>query len=191
MIYLQHMKIHFFASGTSSGNAGKIMRILKKLGNQTVLEILEMKQKRSEADITSEKRAQVIIIETTSETPQLGFLMAAALIEKKPVLVLCPENSEIKDIQSLVGDKIFRYLTVASYNSKNIEKILKDYFKFLSDDNLSVRFNFFLSSDLENFLNWIPLGKKTPKSEFVRDLIRDAMDENEEYKAFIKNKKKK
>ncbi|HAM95916.1 TPA: hypothetical protein DCP13_02835, partial [Candidatus Azambacteria bacterium] len=94
------------------------------------------------------------------------------------------------DLRSLASETMFRYLTIAAYNSKNLPEVLREYVKTLKKEKeAAARFNFILNSDLEKFLNWVPFGKKTAKSDFVRELIREAMEEDEEYRAFLKKKR--
>lgn len=183
------MKIHFWASAARPESVKKIPQILKGLGHQVTVELLEA-EKRTKTDVASEKKAEAVIIEIAKDTPLLGFRLASVLMEKKPILLLYLEGSKVGDLRALVGDKFFRYLTVASYDPENLNRVLKDYFKSLSEEKeAAARFNFILNSDLEKFLNWVPFGKKTAKSDFVRELIREAMEEDEEYRAFLKKKR--
>jgi len=186
----KNMRIHFFATKAHTENAKKIPQILKKAGCHVSFEFLET-EKRLKQDIADEKKADAIIIEIAEEPSFLALRIASVLNEKKPVLLLYSETSPVgDDLRSLASETMFRYLTIAAYNSKNLPEVLREYVKTLKKEKeAAARFNFILNSDLEKFLNWVPFGKKTAKSDFVRELIREAMEEDEEYRAFLKKKR--
>lgn len=183
------MKIHFFATKASPENIRKIPQILKKLGARASFELLEA-EKRSKKDIDNEKKADAIIIEIGKEPSYLALRIASVLTEKKSILLLYPEKAPVGDLKALASETLFRYLKIVAYAPKSLPNILKDYVNSLKKEKeAAARFNFILSSDLERFLDWVPFSKKTAKADFVRELIREAMEEDEEYRAFLKKKR--
>ena len=71
-------------------------------------------------------------------------------------------------------------LLLAPYNDGNLETVLADALDYASSHQ-DVRFNFFISPAIGNYLDWISKEKKIPRSVYLRNLIEKDMEENEEY----------
>ena len=66
------------------------------------------------------------------------------------------------------------------YNFNNVEEELRLALDYASESQ-DTRFNFFISPNHQNYLNWIAKNRKIPRSVFLRRLINAHMENNKEY----------
>jgi len=122
------------------------------------------------------KTADVVVLEVSTHSLSIGFLLQKSLELGKPVIALhLPKRSPFF-IQGMEHDK----LQIIEYQEGEIKQTLAsalDYAQGSSD----VRFNFFISPSIGTYLDWISKNKKIPRSVFLRDLIQKDMESNLEY----------
>lgn len=159
-----------------SKNALLIKTTLQKMGHQVLT---------CEPSPATE-HADLLIIETNKDSITLGYQIGIFINNRKPVLILHPKDSQLGDFVPGQTDNIYQYITIQSYLPAQIKTILKNYLEELKIDKR--RFNFFIASDLAEYLNWVPFAKKKARSEFMRQLIRDQMKKDEEYQAYKKGR---
>lgn len=123
------------------------------------------------------KKADVCIFEVSSHSLSVGYLVNLSL-ENGKVVVLLTQGAELPTIfRAIKSDK----LITASYNDKNIENVLVSVFtkaKSVTD----VRFNFFVSPKILNYLDWVAQKRMIPRSVFLRNLIEREMRKDKEFK---------
>jgi hypothetical protein len=178
------MNILFVVTGTKlSKNSKAIILTLKKLGQKVFVKLLDKK------DLKKPKKAKfdLLVAEVSKESTNLGYKIAQALSQKIPVLGLYPDSLDFSQIPTSIKNDNSGNLTLKSYNKANLKKTLKDYLSSLKKER-ETRFNFILPAELIDYLEWIPFQKKKSKSAFIRDLIREEMEKDEKYQAFLKKK---
>jgi hypothetical protein len=126
------------------------------------------------------KRADAVFAEVSYSSTSVGFVIATALQAGKPTVIFYSGEEEPHLLRSLeqLSDKV----EVVRYNSLDE---LKDEVPFALEFAMNAqdtRFNFFITPDLVNYLNWISKTKKTPRSVYLRDLI-DADMQQQDYEA--------
>jgi hypothetical protein len=108
--------------------------------------------------------ADVVIIENSQESFQLGMEAAFAMLSKKPVLCV----SILEDFSEKIVNP---YFTAAKYNEYTIEEIVTEFINKHQKGHLSERFNLFLSPRHLGYLEKISVDKGVNKSEYIRALI--------------------
>jgi hypothetical protein len=108
------------------------------------------------------KRADAVFAEVSYSSTSVGFVIATALQAGKPTVIFYSGEEEPHLLRSLeqLSDKV----EVVRYNSLDE---LKDEVPFALEFAMNAqdtRFNFFITPDLVNYLNWISKTKKTPRS---------------------------
>lgn len=119
------------------------------------------------------KRADVLVAEISYPSIGVGFEIFYALGEKKQVLALYFEEAQ-KQASETIRGMASRYLTVKSYNLKDLPSIIEEYFKGVSK-KLEVKFNCILPPRLDSYLKEKAKKEKTTKSAIVRSLIEKEM----------------
>lgn len=167
-----------------------IVKVLKSLGYGVVFDFAgKAGEKKNKADKL--EKAGAVVAEVSRFDIVFAAKIVAALSAKKNVLCLYAADKKPKGLNTFSG-RAFQYLTVKEYNEKNVKNVLADFLNDLEKkEKLSKakRFNFFLPQEMEEFLDWWQLKKKQPKSELVRDLIKEKIGEEKEYGLYLKKKK--
>lgn len=121
-------------------------------------------------------KADVIIAETSFDTFGVGYQIAVAVQQKKPILLLRHEDAETDSFATGIIDS---WVQRENYNKDNLENILVN---FLDSNDISVkdmRFNFFIDRQIYNFLRWSSLKTGKTKAEVLRDLINTEITKND------------
>ncbi|MDX2776552.1 hypothetical protein PV379_04270 [Streptomyces caniscabiei] len=121
-------------------------------------------------------KADVIIAETSFDTFGVGYQIAVAVQQKKPILLLRHEDAETDSFATGIIDS---WVQRENYNKDNLENIL---INFLDSNDISVkdmRFNFFIDRQIYNFLRWSSLKTGKTKAEVLRDLINNEITKND------------
>ena len=187
------MKVHFAAAvNGDKSDYKKILDAIQKYGHTVDTDHF---LKRTLKDIDSEtaaeselyakksmrwiKNADVILFETTQSDVSIGYELAVAVNLHKPVIVMYNNEKSVppNSIKGVESEK----LQIIGYNDSTLEEIL-DISLENAHDSADVRFNFFISPAIGNYLDWIAKNKKIPRSVYLRNLIQKDMEENEEYR---------
>lgn len=118
-----------------------------------------------------------VVAEVSHPTPNIGYEIAFAVENEKPILVLHDKESNVFPI--LLGNSSDR-LVIKTYDSEDLEKVISRGIKALKD-KMDIRFNFFISPEIVRYLDWVAKVKRVPRSVYLRDLIEDDMKKHKEY----------
>ncbi|MBP7768391.1 hypothetical protein KA082_00955 [Candidatus Woesebacteria bacterium] len=187
------MKVYFTASARGTKNHlsiyRKIYQIIDELGNVNLDDLVCTIQeenfyngahsdkvslyKKSMAYINA---ADVVVLEVSTHSLSMGYLMNKALDMGKPVIALYSENNDPYFAEGINNDK----LQLLKYSEENLDTVLKSALEY-AGDLVDVRFNFFISPAIGRYLDWVSKVKKIPRSVYLRALIEHEMEENKEY----------
>ena len=188
------MKIYFSYSLSHSSNntrdaVKQIINIIENLGHKIFPENIKEKsnafyihQNEDEALIAQREIAQlkknsdIVILEVSGQSIGIGQELAFALSINKPVIALYRADSKPHILRDEGGDS----LILVPYKNDDLQLVLEDAIDYASSQQ-DVRFNFFISPAIGNYLDWISKEKKVPRSVYLRNLIEKNMEENEEY----------
>jgi hypothetical protein len=181
------MIVHFTTSKQDIeeeySNLSKITSIIKDLGHTFARdwwseEYDRAKKGASDSEIDWKKineeamgalaRADVVIIEATAKTLSVGYQLANAIHQKKPVLVLTKNNSLSGTFGSGISSDLVRF---AEYDDSNLQKIISDFLSDNTIDTKDMRFNFFINRPIYNYLRWASFKTGKTKAEILRELV--------------------
>lgn len=123
------------------------------------------------------KKADIVVMEISGHSVSMGFILSKAIEENKPVIAMYTAEMDPVFVKGIVNSK----LILAEYNKKNLEQVISDSInkaKCLVD----MRFNFFVSPKILNYLDWVAQKRMIPKSVFLRHLIEREMKKDKDYK---------
>lgn len=137
-----------------------------------------------------------IVIETTTSDPEIGYLLAHAILQKKPTLCFYQKGSQIKTTLSYLGQKIPSFIFLKPYEKEDLEKTIADYIKlFEMDSELSeitnIKFTLRISKKISHFLDWKTHNTKKTKADFLRELIEKIIKEDDKYQKYLTQRKSK
>lgn len=171
----------------------KLVSILENEGHEVVHDHVTSKKQsdldKMSADQDSDfhtnilkniQKSDIVVSEVSSNSLSVGYLLSYAASSGKPLLVFYhTKTNEPNLFRSLAknSSKIFlvKYSSLDELKSQILEYV--EYAK----DQVDVRFNFFISPSIGNYLDWISKTKKVPRSVYLRNLIEKDMSKNEKY----------
>lgn len=163
-----------------------IIDFVQKLGHEVIFELIDSQKKSKGSD-----DFDLLIADIEQTSTALGCAIVMAANERKPVLCIYDEKLKNKaDMLMPKQEKYLRYITIKAYSAKNLQEIIR-YFIEEKDEQMRDRFNFFVSSDISNYLNWVTFSRQQSRADFIRGLVRDQLKQDNQYKAYLENKNNK
>ena len=120
--------------------------------------------------------ADVIVADATYENFAVGYQVAVAVQQKKPVLLL---RHSIADKNAFVTGVEDGWVRHEEYDGDSIGSIME---KFLSDNDITtkdMRFNFFIDRSIYNYLRWAALKTGKTKAEVLRELVKNEIEKKD------------
>lgn len=122
-----------------------------------------------EGNINAVKRADIVIADVTHYSFSQGFLVAAALEYKKPILALSRDAVDDKIICAITNP----LFTLERYNDANeLAKITETFLVKNTIHTKDLRFNMFLTRPIYKYLENVMQETGKNKSEIIRELIK-------------------
>lgn len=123
------------------------------------------------------KKSDVVIFEGSFPSTGIGHLLDTALYLGKSVIVLYTKDH----FPFLLGGIRNERLVIIEYSIDSLEETLKTSLDYLSEKT-NVRFNFFVSPEIQQYLDWVAKYKRTPRAVYLRELLERDMKENKDWK---------
>ncbi len=193
------MKIFFQASPRGlvqySEHITKTYRYIEKLGHTHLNDFIiskeavkfytydEIQLQEIYQEVISEmKKADLVILDISIHSLTMGFYVKAALDFDKPTIILHAKNQKPRFFSGIQND----LLQILEYTPETIPETLEDAINF-AKDKINIRFNMFLSPELNNYLKWAAIRTGTQRSSFFRSLLLEHKEKHEEeYQASLK-----
>jgi hypothetical protein len=131
------------------------------------------------------KKADLLIADISNPSVTLGTLIEYAINNNIPVLSLV-EKKYKHDTPSLIKHYDSRLFTLLEYEKQNIDTVLKKYFENFRKGK--IKFNAFITPELDSYMNWYSKKFHISKSDFVRELIFQKMKSDKDYKKILPDK---
>lgn len=163
-------------------NLREIVKLIKDENHEIVRDWIDdayekqSQQKTTAADWTeiyrgnleSIAKSDIIIAETTNNSFGVGYQIAVATHQKKPILLLRHERAQADAFATGIVDPWVKRVT---YNDDNLKQHVHD---FLMENDIAtkdMRFNFFIDRGIYNYLRWAALKTGKTKAEVLRELV--------------------
>ncbi len=194
------MKIFFAVSPRAIINQGaefrKIYNWIEKLGHTNLNNIpinanpntfYNIKQSDIESmydDLIKKcKQSDVLLVEASIHSLTMGYYIKLALDLDKPVIILHRKGEKPFFFSGIQND----LLQILEYTPETIPETLEDAINF-AKDKVNIRFNMFLSPELNNYLKWAAARTGTQRSSFFRSLLMEHKEKyEEEYQSSLKD----
>ena len=188
------MKIYFSAAISQQDKFGHIyqaiIKTLQDLGHQVQHQhitntTMDLIRSESEDDKVAYYKsvikwivaADVVVMEASfPSTPNIGHEITLALEKGKPTVVLYQEGRDSLFLDGLMSDK----LLLVEYTTDNLAETVRESVEF-AKNQADTRFNFFISSRHQHYLDWIARHQRLPRSVYLRNLIKQDMAVNPDY----------
>lgn len=127
------------------------------------------------------KSSDIIVSECSNQSLSVGYLLSYAAEMGKPVVIFYSKESPKPNLFPTLTQS-GKFFVVAYQNKEELPALVTEYVDY-AQEQIDVRFNFFISPAIGNYLNWISKEKKIPRSVYLRTLIEKDMEDNNEYNA--------
>lgn len=121
-------------------------------------------------------QADVIVAEASYENFAVGYQIAVAVQQKKPILLLRRGAADKNAFATGIEDGWVRH---EAYDEGSLDKIIK---AFIDENDIAVkdmRFNFFIDRPIYNYLRWAALKTGKTKAEVLRELVQREIENRE------------
>lgn len=122
-------------------------------------------------------KADVMIAEVTHSSFGVGYQVASAMQQKKPIFLLSKKGAKNDSLVRGLDDTIVKF---CEYDEKNLEQLIKN---FLADNDVQakdLRFNFFIDRQIYNYLRWVSAKTGKPKAEILREFVLKEINKNDD-----------
>jgi len=137
---------------------------------------LQVKKENYEQTMKCVNKADLIIMEVSGHSMSMGYLLSKALEMNKPVIALYIAEHKPVFIKGISNPK----LILMEYAKDNLEKVIAEAVK-KAKGLIDMRFNFFVSPKILNYLDWVGQKRMIPKSVFLRNLIEREIKKDREF----------
>lgn len=169
----------------------QLVRLLERTGETVVLstrpvpaELENRNQEQSQLD-----RVNAVIVEGTEPDPEVGYLLAYAIGQKKPLLHLTRKGHNRQNpLETFTkSHRLPSSLVMAHYDPKSLERIVVQFLERLDGITFAevadIKFTLRITPSIERYLDWKAKQGKMTKADFVRDVLNDEIiAKDEKYK---------
>jgi len=167
-----------------------ILELLQKTDVELVSNLITTNKDESvdlaNTGLTLLSQFDAIILEVTDIEQQASYLLAQAVLQKKPTLCLYQKNKVPRDLVQFLKQKhIPKDVHIKSYTPETVKKTFKT---FLSSINArveeieipSIRFTLRLTPSLDKFLAEVAKKQKVTKADYLRELLKKTRKTNKQ-----------
>ncbi|MBD3363453.1 hypothetical protein GF362_07095 [Candidatus Dojkabacteria bacterium] len=187
------MKVYFIGSDRRDPQN---VESYKKIAD--VIESLNVQLDRSYVDATTEedranfevaykrnikaiKNSDLLVAEVSDMSSGVGFLIANALSQKKPVLALYKKDKKENLSATILGSDVSnKLLFYEEYAEDNLKEKLQKFFEE-TKNLLDTKFILIIPPEIDRYLEWASDYKRMHKAQIVREAIDQLMEEDEEW----------
>jgi hypothetical protein len=132
------------------------------------------------------READVVIADTSVPSSSVGYEIAMAQAERKPILVLHSKNS-LKFLADVLGGNTSKVFKLAKYG--NAEEAIAEIDGFLkaARDMIDTKFILIISPEIDRYLEWVAEERRMHKAQVVRNAIEEMMAKDKDFKQYSKD----
>lgn len=137
------------------------------------------------------ERVDAIVLEIGRPAPELQFILAQAIVLRRPTLCLYTKSDEPHEIlKHLTGHHVPKSIHIKSYTRANLDAIINKFLKSIDqsihlEDIPKIKFTLRLTEGLEHYLDWLAAQNQINKADYIRQLLRADSEQNENYQQIM------
>ena len=182
------MKVYFYtpeAGDTAAAHTHRaIADVLERSGVSVIVKDTPIEQAFPDIYRQLERRGQslldfvdAVVIEGSEPDPEVGYLLAYAVAQRKPALLLLRKGRAVKNPLATFGRNVPKNLTTAIYTEDSIEGAVIGFMSSLGtleyQEVPSIKFTLRITPQIEQYLDWKTHNTKKTKADFLRAVILD------------------
>ncbi len=174
----------------------QLVRLLERTGETVVLSTRPVPEELAARDPEQNPLDLVdaIILEGTEPDPEVGYLLAYAIGQKKPLLHLTRKGHNRQNpLETFTkSHRLPSSLVMAHYDPKSLERIVVQFLGRLDGITFTevadIKFTLRITPSIERYLDWKAKQGKITKADFMRHVLNDEMIAKDE--AYKRSKSK-
>ena len=123
------------------------------------------------------KEADICVFEISLDSSGIGYSINMALDSGKPVVALHTPDRKPYLLEMINHPKV----QVLEYTETDLKDVLKDALE-LAKDQMDIRFTFFITPKIAQYLDFIKKKRRVARATFLRFLIEKAMKGDKEFR---------
>lgn len=131
------------------------------------------------------RESDLVIVEDTVSNFSTGHQITLALQMRKPTLVLWSGKKHRQFSKMFIHGIDSEYLVIKEYTDENIKEIIKIFIEKYKSSEIKSRFNLVLKAHERNYLDWIQYTLHKSRTDFIRELLREKISKDKEYKRYL------
>jgi len=194
------MRVYFFSPLISTeqldANYKRILETLEKSGvfvvassdeHNTDFKREELERMNESGEILLDKM-DCFIIEASKPDQEIGYLLAYAISQKKPLLYLYQKGTPEKVAHGYLTKKNTPdFIQMQSYTHKDLEQRVIDFIKEIETgrgikEKPTIKFTLRITPQMERYLQWKSKKIRSSKADFLRDLIEEIISKDEGFR---------
>ena len=196
------MKVYLlYSKKMSTGLLQQLEKVLTELGynilprKQVDDEIKTYNFEQSKAIVRENdkniKTCDIVIAECSYNSSSLGYQIATAVENKKPVIALYNMSAEIENpghisrVPITLKGNDSKYLMLKQYDLQNFKKIVSLAVKDAAG-LIDTKFILIIPPVIDRYLEWNVREKSLSKAEVTRDAIEKVMADDKRYQTYLK-----
>ncbi|HMH70290.1 MAG TPA: hypothetical protein VK502_02735 [Candidatus Saccharimonadales bacterium] len=121
-------------------------------------------------------KADVLIADITYDNTAIGYQIATAIHQKKPVLLTLRKGREVSPFTWNIPST---FLKKVEYTPENVGEEIMPFLKENDITTKDMRFNFFIDRQIYNYLRWAAFKTGKTKAEILRELVQREINDKE------------
>lgn len=117
------------------------------------------------------KQSEICVFDVSYPSTSIGHEVALALYMGKPVVALHEKSMPKNPVLESIDDE---KLQLVEYKEDELEEVVPEAIAFATEQ-VDTRFNFFISPEIGNYLDFVARERKVPRAVFLRQLIEEDM----------------
>lgn len=134
--------------------------------------------------MNSIKQCDVVIADISTKSSGLGYEVAIALQERKPILALFRGRPQDHSSLSLSSNPS-KLLKLRNYTPETINQVAEDFLKE-AKEQIDTKFILIISPEIDKYLSWASDERRMHKAQLVRNAVEEMMAKDKDYKQFLK-----
>ncbi len=195
VIGIYYMRVYFFSPLISTKeldeNYKKIVETLRAAGifvvasnneNNTDFKKEELEQMSEAGEMLLDKMDS-IIIEASKQDQEIGYLLAYAISQKKPLLYLYQKGTPEKIAFGYLTKKsVPDFVQMKSYCSEDLEEKLMEFVNSIGagiKEKPTIKFTLRLTSRMERYLRLKSKKVRKNKADYLREIVEELMKKDD------------
>jgi len=194
------MRTYFFSPLVSTEELDRyysqIVGILKEAGvfvvastdeNNTDFKKEELENMQESGEILLDKM-DCIIIEASMADQEIGYLLAYAISQKKPLLYLYKKGTPEKTAFGYLNKKNTpEFIRMASYTIQDLQQKVLQFVDEVGmgkglKEKPTIKFTLRITPQMERYMDWKSKRKKKTKAEFLRNILERMIEEDGDFR---------